>query len=52
VLDNLNTQKIASLYEAFEPAEARRIARKLECNYPGRLRAPMTSVFTACLGKG
>lgn len=30
VLDNLNTQKLASLYEAFEPAEARRIARKLE----------------------
>jgi hypothetical protein len=29
VLDHLNTQKIASLYEAFEPAEARRIARKL-----------------------
>ena len=21
-------------------------------NYPGRLRAPMTSAFTACLGKG
>jgi DDE superfamily endonuclease len=33
VLDNLNTHKIASLYEAFEPAEARRIARKLECHY-------------------
>lgn len=30
VLDNLNTHKIASLYEAFEPAEARRIAKKLE----------------------
>jgi len=30
VLDNLNTHKIASLSEAFEPAEARRIARKLE----------------------
>ncbi len=30
VLDNLNTQKPASLYEAFPPAEARRIARKLE----------------------
>jgi hypothetical protein len=30
VLDNLNTHKVASLYEAFEPAEARRIARKLE----------------------
>src|SRR5262249_35751756 len=27
VLDNLNTHKIASLYAAFEPAEARRIAR-------------------------
>ena len=33
VLDNLNTHKIASLYEAFEPAEARRIARKLELHY-------------------
>jgi hypothetical protein len=30
VLDNLNTHKAASLYEAFEPAEARRIAKKLE----------------------
>ena len=29
VLDHLHTQKIASLYEAFAPAEARRIARKL-----------------------
>jgi hypothetical protein len=26
--------------------------KKTECNYPGRLRAPMTSAFTACLGKG
>lgn len=34
VLDNLNTHTIASLYEAFEPAEARRIARKLEFHYP------------------
>lgn len=33
VLDNLNTHKIASLYEAFEPEEARRIARKLEIHY-------------------
>jgi hypothetical protein len=30
VLDNLNTQKVASLYEAFAPAEALRIAKKLE----------------------
>lgn len=33
VLDNLNTHRIASLYEAFEPAEARRIARRLEFHY-------------------
>jgi hypothetical protein len=30
VCDNLNTHHLASLYQAFEPAEARRIARKLE----------------------
>ena len=30
VCDNLNTHKLASLYQAFEPAEALRIARKLE----------------------
>jgi hypothetical protein len=33
VLDNLNTHTLGSLYEAFEPAEARRIARKLEIHY-------------------
>ena len=33
VLDNLNTHKKASLYEAFDPAEARRIAKKLEFHY-------------------
>jgi hypothetical protein len=33
VLDNLNTHRLASLYEAFEPAEARRIARRLEFHY-------------------
>jgi DDE superfamily endonuclease len=33
VLDNLNTQRIASLYAACEPTEARRIARKLELHY-------------------
>jgi len=30
VLDNLNTHTLASLYEAFDPAEARRIVNKLE----------------------
>jgi len=33
VMDNLNTHSIASLYEAFEPAEARRLADKLEIHY-------------------
>jgi len=33
VLDNLNTHKAASLYEAFPPAEARRILRRLEFHY-------------------
>jgi len=33
VLDNLNTHTYAALYEAFEPAEARRIARKLAFHF-------------------
>jgi hypothetical protein len=33
VLDNLNTHSAGSLYEAFEPAEARRLAEKLEIHY-------------------
>jgi hypothetical protein len=36
VCDNLNTHHVASLYEAFEPEEARRIARKLEIHYTPR----------------
>jgi len=33
VMDNLNTHKIASLYEAFVPSEARRLIEKLEIHY-------------------
>jgi transposase len=33
VMDNLNTHKIGSLYEAFAPAEARRLIEKLEIHY-------------------
>lgn len=33
VMDNLNTHNIASLYEAYEPAEAKRLADKLEIHY-------------------
>ena len=33
VLDNLNTDRMASLYETFPAAEARRIAKRLEFYY-------------------
>jgi hypothetical protein len=33
VMDNLNTHSVASLYEAFAPAEARRIADRLEIHH-------------------
>ena len=33
VMDNLNTHTLGSLYEAFPPEEARRIAEKLEIHY-------------------
>jgi hypothetical protein len=32
-MDNLNTHKIASLYEAFQPEETNRIREKLEIHY-------------------
>jgi hypothetical protein len=33
VMDNLNTHTPGSLYEAFEPTEARRLIDKLEIHY-------------------
>jgi hypothetical protein len=33
VMDNLNTHKLASLYEAFPPEQARRIAQRLEIHH-------------------
>lgn len=33
IMDNLNTHSIGSLYEAFPPAEARRLARRLEIHH-------------------
>jgi hypothetical protein len=33
VLDNLNTHTLGALYEAFDPHEARRLARKLEFHF-------------------
>lgn len=33
VMDNLNTHRLANLYETFEPEEARRIIKKLEVHH-------------------
>jgi len=33
VMDNLNTHNIASLYETFDPQEARRLAKRLDIHY-------------------
>jgi hypothetical protein len=33
IMDNLNTHTLGSLYEAFPPAEARRLAKRLEIHY-------------------
>ncbi len=33
VMDNLNTHNVASLYETFDPHEARRLAERLEIHY-------------------
>jgi hypothetical protein len=33
VCDNLNTHKIGSFYEAFDPTEARRLVKRLEIHY-------------------
>lgn len=32
-MDNLNTYRITSLYETFEPREARRLAERLDIHY-------------------
>jgi DDE superfamily endonuclease len=45
VLDNLNTHTPAALYEAFEPAEARRIVSKLAQYGRMRIRGAAGSVF-------
>ena len=33
VMDNLNTHKLSTLYDTFEPAEASRLARRFEVHY-------------------
>jgi transcriptional regulator of aromatic amino acid metabolism len=38
VCDNLNTQEIGSLYEAFPPEQARRLASRLEIHHTPQAR--------------
>jgi len=58
VMDNLNTHKFASLYEAFEPEEARRIIEKLEIHYTPKhgswlnlAESELGILFTQCLDR-
>jgi len=58
VMDNLNTHKIASLYEAFPPEEAHRFARRLEIHYTPRhgswlnvAECELSSLTRQCLGR-
>lgn len=57
VLDNLNTHTPAALYGTFEPAEARRIARRLELHYTpkhgswlNQVEIELSVVHKQCLG--
>lgn len=53
VMDNLNTHTPASLYEAFPPAEAKRIADKLEIHYTPKHGSwlNMAEIELAALGR-
>ena len=58
VMDNLNTHDPGSLYEAFAPAEARRIAKKLEFHYTPKhgswlnaAEVELAALAKQCLGR-
>ena len=58
VNDNLNTHTISSLYEAFPPAEALRLARRLEMHYTPKhgswlniAEIELSAMTVQCLGK-
>ncbi len=48
VQHNLNTHKPASLCEAFEPAEARRLVERFEWRYTPKLHRPCSPDRTTC----
>ena len=53
VMDNLNTHSVASLYEAFPPTEARRLAKKLEIHHTPKHGSwlNMAEIELAALGR-
>ena len=58
VMDNLNTHRISSLYEAFPPQEAFCIAQKLEIHYTPKhgswlniAECELSALGRQCLGK-
>ena len=58
VMDNLNTHDAASLYEAFPPEEARRLARRLEIHYTPKhgswlniAEIELSALSRQCLGR-
>ncbi|MCL2123210.1 MAG: transposase, partial [Desulfovibrionaceae bacterium] len=58
VNDNLNTHTISSLYEAFPPAEALRLARRLEMHHTPKhgswlniAEIELSAMTVQCLGK-
>lgn len=58
IMDNLNTHRVASLYEAFPPAEARRLARRFEMHYTPKhgswlniAEIELSALTTQCLAR-
>ena len=58
VMDNLNTHTIASLYQAFEPARAFDLARRLEIHYTPKhgswldmAELELSALGRQCIGK-
>ncbi len=58
VMDNLNTHSIASLYQAFDPETARRLAKRLEIHYTPKhgswlniAEIELSAMTRQCLGR-
>jgi hypothetical protein len=58
VMDNLNTHSISSLYEAFEPETARRLAKRLEIHFTPKhgswlniAEIELSAMAKQCLGR-